>query len=137
MFAKFVDLQDRVHAIVNRAEAILRDPDNKDVAALGTARWELARTLREYQLFKHSRIFDPLERGQDYRAIRARRMKADCIRVGEEFRAYVLKWSVVSILDHWSEYHPAALDAVARIRAHLARERVGVAELLDVRPVAA
>jgi hypothetical protein len=137
MFEQFVELQDRIHAIVNKAEAILRQPDNRDVAALGAARWEVARVLREYQLFKHSRIFDPLERGSDYRAIKAKRMKADCIRVGEEFRAYVLKWSVVSILDHWADYHPAALDAVARIRAHLKRERVGVAELLDVVTVAA
>jgi hypothetical protein len=136
MFEQFVELQDRIHAIVNRSEAILRS-DSRDVAALGNCRWEAARTLREYQLFKHSRIFDPLERVQDYRAIKARRMKADCIRVGEEFRAYVLKWSVVSILDHWAEYHPAALDAVARMRAQLAKERAGVAELLDMKSAAA
>ena len=136
MFEQFVELQDRILAIADRSEAILRS-DSKDVAALGNCRWEAARTLREYQLFKHNRIFDPLEKGQDYRAIRARRMKADCIRVGDEFRAYVLKWSVVSILDHWSEYHPAALDLIARIRAHLAKERIGVAELLDQKSAAA
>ena len=130
MFEQFVELQDRILAIADRSEAILRDPDNRDVTALGVCRWEAARVLREYQIFKHSRIFDPLERGQDYRAIKARRMKADCIRVGEEFRAYVLKWSVVSILDHWAEYPPAALDVCKRIRTHLARERIGVAELL-------
>ena len=137
MFEHFIELQDRILAIVSRAEAILRQPGNRDTAALGGARWEVARALREYQLFKHSCIFDPLERGADYRAIKAKRMKADCIRIGEEFRAYVLKWSVVSILDHWAEYHPAALDAVARIRAHLAKERIGVAELLDTQSAAA
>ena len=136
MFEQFIELQDRILAITDRTEAILRS-DSKDVAALGNCRWEAARTLREYQLFKHGRIFDPLEKGQDYRAIKARRMKADCIRVGEEFRAYVLKWSVVSILDHWAEYHPAALDLIARIRAHLAKERIGVAELLDQKSAAA
>ena len=136
MFEQFTELQDRILAIADRAEAILRS-DSKDVAALGTCRWEAARALREYQLFKHSRIFDPLERGQDYRAIKARRMKADCIRVGEAFRAYVLKWSVVSILDHWADYQPAALDAATRIRTHLARERIGVAELLGVKAEAA
>jgi hypothetical protein len=130
MFEQFVELQDRILAIVARAEALLRS-DTRDVAALGKARWEVARALREYQLFKHNRIFDPLGSGPDYRAIRARRMKAECIRVGEEFRQYVLKWSVVSILDHWADYHPAALDAVVRIRAQLAKERIGVAQLLD------
>ena len=136
MFEQLTLLQDRILAIVDRAEAILRS-GTRDVAALGQTRWEVARTLREYQLFKHSRIFDPIERAQDYRALRARQMKAECIRVGEEFRQYVLTWSVVSILDHWATYHPAALDAVARIRAHLASERAGIAELLDVKPKAA
>jgi hypothetical protein len=136
MFEQFVELQDRILAIANRAETILRS-GSRDVTALGTCRWEAARALREYQLFKHNRIFDPLERGQDYRAIKARRMKADCIRVGEDFRAYVLKWSVVSILDNWDEYHPAALDVAKRIRIHLARERIGVAELLGVKAAAA
>jgi len=131
MFEQFAQLRDRIHAIVDRAETILRS-GVRDVAALGQIRWEVARTLREYQLFKHSRIFDPIERGQDYRAALARRMKAECIRVGEEFRRYVLKWSVVSILDHWNEYHPAALDAIRRIRVHLANERPGISELLGV-----
>jgi len=136
MFEQFLALQDRIFAIVDRAESVLRDPGNRDITTLGQCRWEAARTLREYQLFKHGRIFDPIERGQDFRALRARRMKADCVHVGEEFRAYVLKWSVVSILDHWDEYHPAALEAVRRIRAHLAKERIGVAELLGVQATA-
>jgi hypothetical protein len=137
MFEQFIEFQDRILAIVARAEAALLDPVKRDVAALGQSRWELARALREYQLFKHSRIFDPLERCQDYRAVKAQRMKAECIRVGEEFRKYVLKWSVVSILDHWADYHPAALDAIARTRAQLAKDRIGVAELLDLRSAAA
>ena len=136
MFDRFVELQDRILAITVRSEAILRDPDKRDVAALGNARWEVTRALREYQIFKHTRIFDPLEKCGDHRAFQARRMKAECIRVGEEFRRYVLKWSAVSILDHWADYHPAALDSIARIRAQLAKERIGVATLLDVRSAA-
>lgn len=136
MFEQFVELQDRILAIVARAEAILRS-DVRDVAGLGKARWEVARALREYQLFKHARVFDPLSGGQDFRGVQARRMKAECVRVGEEFRQYVLKWSVVSILDHWAEYHPAALDAVVRIRAQLARERAGVLRLIDPNTAAA
>lgn len=137
MFEQFIELQDRIPAIINRAESLLQNSDTYDVTALGQARWEAARCLREYQLFKHARIFDPLDRGQDSRAITARRMKAECIRGGEEFRAYVLKWSVVSIPDHWANYHPAALDAIARIRAQLIRERIGVAELLGLKSAAA
>jgi hypothetical protein len=63
-------------------------------------------------------------------------MKADCVRMGEQFRAYVLKWSVVSIADHWAEFYPAALDVMALIRTHLARERAGVAELVEAQSAA-
>jgi hypothetical protein len=137
MFEQFVELQDHILAIVDRAEAILRDPGNRDTAALGQARWQAARALRQYQLFKHSRIFDPIAAGQDFRALKARRMKEDCIRFGEGFHEYVLRWSVVSIPDNWEEFHVAALASIARIRAQLAKERAGVAELLDVKSEAA
>ena len=136
MFEQFVELQDHIHAIVDRAEAILREPGNRDVAALGQARWQAARALRQYQLFKHGRIFDPIAASQDFRAVKARQMKDDCIRFGEAFHKYVLRWSVVSISDNWEEYHAAALASVARIRAQLVRERAGVAELLGVKSAA-
>jgi len=137
MFEQFVELQDRIHAIVDRAEAILREPGNRDVATLGQARWQAARLLRQYQLFKHSRIFDPIAASQDFRALKAKRMKEDCIRFGETFQEYVLRWSVVSIADNWEEYHAAALGSITRIRAQLVKERAGVAELLDVKSEAA
>ncbi|HMI17954.1 MAG TPA: hypothetical protein VK533_00280 [Sphingomonas sp.] len=137
MFDRFMELQERILAIAVRSEAALLAPGDHDVAALGQTRWEIARALREYQLFKHTRIFDPIERQPDHRAYQARRMKAECIRVGEEFRRYVLKWSVVSILDHWAEFLPAALDAIARIRAQLAKERIGVTALLEIKSAAA
>ena len=136
MFEQYIEFQDRIHAIVDRAEANLRNPAGADFAALGQTRWEAARALREYELFTHSRIFDPLIRGPDYRALKARTMKADCVRMGEQFRAYVLKWSVVSIADHWAEFYPAALDVMALIRTHLARERTGVSELVEAQSAA-
>jgi hypothetical protein len=137
MFDRFIELQDRILAITVRSEALLRDPEKHDIAALGNARWEVTRALREYQIFKHTRIFDPLEACGDYRMVQMRRMKADCIRAGEEFHRYVLKWSAVCILDHWADYHPAALDVIARVRAQLAKERIGVSALLDVKSAAA
>ena len=136
MFEEFTELQDRIHAIIDRAEAILREPGNRNVAALGQARWEAARTLRQYQLFKHGRIFDPIAQGEDHRALKARQMKTECLHFGEEFRNYVMRWSVVSILDSWDDYHPAALASIARIRAQLVRERCGVAELLEAKSAA-
>jgi hypothetical protein len=132
MFEQFVEFQNRILAIAARSETVL-ESGQRDVAALSAARWEIARTLREYQLFKHIRIFDPLLGRNDYRGCKAERMKAECIQFGERFRDHVLKWSVVSILDHWDEYQPAALATIGEIRKQLARERSGVAVLLDVK----
>jgi hypothetical protein len=136
MFEQFIELQDRILAIVRRSEAALLNPEERDVAELGKTRWELARSLREYQLFKQTSIFDPIERTQDSRAPRTRRMRAECERAGEAFRQYVLKWSVVSILDYWDDYKAAALTAMTQVRAQLSGERNDMAELLGVRRAA-
>ena len=131
MFDRFTEYQSRIHGLVDRTEAFLLDREARDVGALGSARWELARTLREYQLFKHSCIFDPLERRCDPKALGVRIMKADCIRFGEEFLAYVLRWSAASPLQQWEEFESTSRDMIARIRAQLAAERIGVTELLS------
>jgi hypothetical protein len=130
MFDRFTELQSRIHGLVDRTEALLLDRGAPDIGALGSARWELARTLREYQLFKHSCIFDPLEQRRGADASSARIMKADCIRFGEEFLAYVLRWSAASPLQQWDEFESASRDMIARIRAQLAAERIGVTDLL-------
>lgn len=137
MFDKLMQFQERILALLDRSEAVLRSQGDPDIALLGQTRWELARVLREYQLMKHGQLFDRFERGTDERAQRARRMKAECIRAGEKFRDYILRWSVVSILDEWDDYVPAALESIERIRALLAREREGMAYLLNIRRNAA
>lgn len=134
MVNRFTELQRRIHGLVERTEALLLDRTAPDVGALGSARWELARTLREYQLFKQSCIFDPLEQRRDPRALDARIMKADCIRFGEEFLAYVLRWSAASPLQQWDEFDSASRDMIARIRAQLAAERISVPSLVDTDP---
>jgi hypothetical protein len=136
MFEQFIELQDRISAIVARSETILNRKDARDVAALGRTRWELAGALREYQLFKHDRIFDPLAQSEGYHARQAQRLRTECIRAGEEFRHYVLEWSAISILDRWDEYKPAALDAIARVRAYIAKDRNQISELLQVKAAA-
>lgn len=137
MFDRFTELQSRIHAIVDESEALLVQGDARNADALGKVRWELARALREYQLFKHSCIFDPIERRQDPNAPKARRMRADCIRFGEEFLAYVLRWSAASPLQQWDEFESASRSMVAGIRAQLASERIAMADLLGATVAAA
>lgn len=122
--------QATIHDILRRGERMLRAPE-RDAAGLARARWELARAILGYQGFKHREIFDPIaERDAPDRAQVARRLKAECVATGDAFRAYVAKWSAVSVLDHWDEYRPAALATVAGIRDHLARERREAGALL-------
>ncbi|WP_294392034.1 hypothetical protein [uncultured Sphingomonas sp.] len=131
MYIQFLSLQRRLHAVIDRAERALNAAGEPDIATMGQTRWEIARLLREYQLMKHNRIFVQFEHGFDDRARKARRMKADCIRSGEEYRAYIMEWSVVSILDNWTTYKAAATQAITRLRTQLQREHDGVAYLLD------
>ena len=128
--ARLDEHQATILDIVRRGERMLHGPD-RDAAGLARARWELARAIMAYQGFKHREIFDPVaEAGDAGRAHAARRLKADCIAVGEGFRAYVARWSAVSVLDRWDEYHAAALKLIADIRGHLLRERADAAALL-------
>ena len=126
MFNRFTDLQGRIRGLIERTETLLLDPTARDIGALGSVRWELARTLREYQLFKQSCIFDPMEQRRDPKAPCARAMKADCIRFGEDFLAYMLRWSAVSPLQQWDEFVAASLEMGARIRNQLAVELAGI-----------
>jgi hypothetical protein len=122
--------QATIQDILRRGQRMLRAPD-RDAAGLARARWELARAIMAYQGFKHREIFDPIARaGAPDHAHAARRLKGECVAAGDAFRAYVAKWSAVSILDHWSEYQPAALALIAGIKDHLTRERREAGTLL-------
>jgi hypothetical protein len=122
--------QTTIHDILRRGERMLRAPD-RDAAGLARTRWELARAVLTYQGFKHHEIFDPIaRRGPAGYADAARRLKAACVASGDAFRAYVARWSAVSVLDRWDEYQPAALALIAGIRDDLARERREAGALL-------
>lgn len=116
--------------MLKRGEGLLNAPE-RDAGALARTRWELVRALMAYQRFKHSEIFDPVAaKGCTDEARLARRLKSDCLQMGEAFRAYVATWSSRSVLECWAEYHPAALALVARIRDHMATERRETGRLL-------
>jgi hypothetical protein len=133
MFDQIRQHQDKALAIMSRVSRTLSSTP-PDVKALSQARWELARTLRAYQLYKHGSIFDPIiAREQGDRVTMARSMRADCIRMGEEYRLYVLKWSAVSVIDVWAEYRSAAIGIIGRLRAHLESERKGIVQLEQAR----
>ena len=131
MSSQIVAYHTKIMSIVQETEATLRS-DEPDLMALGGLRWALGRTLGDYQLFKHTRFFDPLlERGTTRQVAIAERMKRACITAGIEYRAFVAEWDANSILDRWPHYRPAALAIMARIRAHIDAERDGLVQLLQ------
>ena len=103
----------------------------RDTAGLARARWAMMRALTAYQLFKHSKIFDPMiAKARPADAHRLLRMKRACTDMGDAFRAYVQQWSACDVGASWAEYQPAALAMIARVRAHIAGERKAVGALL-------
>ncbi len=98
---------------------------------IAKARWSLARMLREYQLFKHTEIFDPaILHGDKDQAAVARRMRAECIAAGEHFTAYVARWSRRDVAAAWPEYRAATREMIDGMRRHIAREQREAAALL-------
>ena len=123
--------QEAILSIMRGAEPLLTDPGLRDPAQLSRARWALVRALTAYQLFKHQEVFDPaIARRVLGEAARAERMKQACTAMGEEFRGYVAKWSATDISGEWAAYQPAALKMMARLRAHIERERAEITALL-------
>ena len=125
--------QEVVLALLREREPLLTDPVLRDVAALARTRWALMRALGAYMQFKHRLVFDPaIARRVLGESGKAERMKRACLAMDEEFRGYVAKWSARDVASEWTDYQPAALRVVTRLRAHIARERMEVAALLKM-----
>lgn len=124
--------QEKITAIVARAEILIIAPGTPDIMAIGKARWEMLRQMREYQLFKHMMIFDPILTANASGAGLAREMKEECTALGDAFRAYMIEWSTVSVIDNIAAYRTAATASIARVRHHLKRERQRASMLLGV-----
>lgn len=122
---------DEIIELLAEADQIMvrNDPDrNKSIALL---RWQLLRALRNYQLFKHTEVFDPLSRDENgARAAQARSMKARCITIGEQYHAHVQKWSLHGDQSFWQDYQREAVAMVRKLRQHLAEEAAGAARLM-------
>jgi hypothetical protein len=105
--------------------------DTLDPAAVSTIRWRFVRVLTGYQLFKHQQIFDPVvQHGSMRDADAARQLKAECILISEAFRNYVARWSASGITGREAEYRHDAQAMIARVQAHITRERRGIEALL-------
>jgi hypothetical protein len=116
--------QDKILTCIDGGEKLLEDGAARDVAGCASARWELARILGGYQVFKHLRIYDPaIMEGTPRQAAAARRLKVDCIALSQDFRGYIARWGTAGSGEQWTEYRLDTLSMLRRIRTLLARER--------------
>ncbi|KKC24198.1 hypothetical protein [Sphingomonas sp. SRS2] len=129
--------QAKAFDIIKRGDVLLAVNAIPDQGLLSAARWELTRVLGAYQAFKHHELFDPIIRnGPPDKARLAEQMKAECIAIGEDYRGHVARCAGIDIVAHWDSYRPAVVKLLARIKAHMTRERWVAASLL-ITPVRA
>lgn len=131
LLTRLDDHQAKALEIISRGDVLLAPDTLPDQGLLSQARWELTRVLGAYQMFKHHELFNPIIRnGPPDKARLAGQMKAECIALAEEYRAHVARCANLDIPAHWDSYRPAVLRLLARIKAHIARERWIAARLL-------
>jgi hypothetical protein len=127
--------QDHVTTIVERARSALVGSRDVEGARLAQMRWELMRVLRDYQLFKHLEIFDPvIGTGAPAEAELATRLKERCNQVAVEYQDHVRRWTLIGAIDRWPDYRLETLAMIDRIVGHLAAERRDVTTLLAGMP---
>ena len=129
--------QARALEIIARGDVLLAADAVPQPALLSQSRWEMTRILSAYQAFKHHQLFNPIIRhGPPDKAKIAEQMKAECIVLGEDFRAHVGRCTNLDIVAHWDSYRPAVVRLLARLKVHMARE-FWVAERMLLPPVEA
>ncbi len=123
--------QDRIVGLIGEARHAVLGPVATAREELARVRWQMLRAMREYQIFKHSEIFDPVIASPDaLRVASARRLKTSCIAASERYRQHTLRWSTQGIAAAWPAYVLALEETCRAIEGHLADERDLVALLL-------
>lgn len=123
--------QARITMLLHAARDLLASGQPGSGTALAALRWQLMRALREYQLFKHREIFDPLAGSSDPQlADLARGMKTRCIATGDAYGDHVQRWSNGAAVTAWEQYTAEARAIVTKVRLHLDREHAEASSLL-------
>ena len=124
---------DDIVARIAASVAVIEADNLSSLSILSARRWQMVRLLREYQIFKHSRIFDPaIANGSPSEVAAARGMKINCIAMGNAFSSYVKLWSSGLITTSWEDYRIAMIEMSAVLTRHVKSERRNVEALLSV-----
>lgn len=124
--------QEDIAALLCEARKLLGAGATDSGKAIAALRWQLVRALREYQLFKHQEIFDPLAASPDLLISNmASRMKVRCIAIGDAYAVHVQRWSDGTATNASVAYVSEARAVTDQIGNHLERERAEAAVLLS------
>ena len=125
------EFQSRILAQADAVLALLALAPETAQPSLARARWALARTSREYQLFKHGEIFDPaITQGDVRQANDARRLRGACLAASKAYAGFVKRWSQADVVALWAEHQAEVRGLVDGIRGHIALERREIEALL-------
>jgi hypothetical protein len=124
--------QKRILANFEATKTLVADGNPIDVKGLVRLRGDLIRLLTAYQHFKHHSIFNVLiAEGPDAKARIGRRLKAECISLGEEVRHHVHSWTDSGLERSWLFYRPALLQFLDRVKAHMNYELAAAHAVLN------
>lgn len=126
------EIRTPIMAVLKQANKELALRDASSIRALALVRWELMRHLRAYQLYKHSRIFDPIiGSGIGAKTIFAQELKDRCLALARDYETHVTKWSLTGPAAAWSDYVSEAQAMSKRIERHLFQETQQIEALLS------
>lgn len=124
--------QSRAAEILGRAQAALAGSQDVESARLAQMRWELMRVLRDYQLFKHTEIFNPvIQTGTPAEAKTAAQLKDRCVGIAALYADHARKWTLMGAVDAWPHYRTEALRMIRDLEAHMAAELRDTGALLS------
>lgn len=124
LMARLDEHQAKALALIRRGDTLLAPDADPDPRLLSQARWELTRILAAYEAFKHHELFNPIIRAGPRDKVRlAEQMKAECMMLGREYREHVARCTNLDIVAHWISYRRVVVQLLARVKAHMARER--------------
>lgn len=99
------DHAQRLHGILEEAGAVISRSCPPAIEALSSLRRELWDAVSLYQALVHQNVFEPFTAGgRAEDAAAAKRIKADVIYLGEEYRRFTERWRPEDAVRRWQEF---------------------------------
>jgi hypothetical protein len=135
ILSRLQSYHDDILARIAASVAVIEAENLSSLSTLSARRWQMVRLLREYQIFMHSRIFDPaIAKGAPNQIAAAQDLKINCIAMGNAFSSYVKFWSSGVITTSWESYRIAMIEMSASLAQHVKSELSNVVALLSMPP---